>query len=62
MITEIYNRVIMMKDRIIIADGTQSETLNSKNLSTLFDINIDIIKHKGYWNIYRRPKESQSIK
>ena len=62
MITEIYNRVIMMKDRIIIADGTQSETLNSKNLSILFDINIDIIKHKGYWNIYRKPKESQSIK
>ena len=30
MITEIYNRVIMMKDRTITADGTQSETLNKK--------------------------------
>ena len=57
MITEIYNRVIMLKDRKIIADGTQSETLNSKNLSNLYDINIDIIKHKGYWYIYRKPKE-----
>ena len=62
MITEIYNRVIMMKDRIIIADGSQSETLNGKNLSILFDINVDIVKHKGYWHIYRKPKESQSIK
>ena len=61
MITEIYNRVIMMKDRIIIADGKQSETLNNKNLSILFDINIDVIKHKGYWHIYRKTKELQTI-
>ncbi len=61
MITEIYNRVIMMKDRIIIADGTQNETINSKNLSILFDINIEVIKHKGYWHIYRKPKELQAI-
>ena len=62
MITAIYNRVIMMKDRVIIADGKQSETLNSKNLSILFDINIDVIKNKGFYYIYRKPKESQSIK
>ena len=61
MITEIYNRVIMMKDRIIIADGTQSETLNSKNLNILFDINIEVIKHKGYWHIYRKFKELRAI-
>ena len=60
MITAIYNRVIMIKDRIIIADGTQSETLNSKNLSKLFDINIEVIKNKGYWHIYRNPKELQA--
>ena len=60
-ITEIYNRIIMLKDRIIIADGTQSETLNSKNLSYLFDINIDVINRKGYWAIHRKLKESQSI-
>ena len=61
MITEIYNRVIMMKDRIIIADGTQSETINGKILSNLFDINIEVTKHKGYWHVYRKPKELQSI-
>ena len=61
MITAIYNRVIMMKDRIIIADGKQSEILNSKNLSNLFDINIEVIHQKGSWSIHRKPKESQSI-
>ncbi len=59
MITEIYNRIIMLKDRRIIADGTQGETLNSKNLSNLFDIDIDVMKHKGCWHIQRKPKESQ---
>ena len=57
MITEVYNRIIMIKDRNIIADGAQRETLNSKNISKLFDINLDVIKDKGYWHIYRKPKE-----
>ena len=54
MITDIFNRIIMLKDRKIIADGTPSETLNNKNINKLFDINIDIKKHKGNWNIYRK--------
>jgi len=56
MITKIYNRVIMLKDRMIIADGTQSETMNNKNINNLFDINIDVIKHRGTWHVYREPK------
>ena len=56
MITEIYNRIIMLKDRKIIADGTQSETINSKNINNLFDINIDIVNHNGNWHLYRKPK------
>ena len=62
MITEIYNRIIMLKDRMIIADGKQSETINNKNINNLFDINIDVIKHKGNWHIYRKPKKSLSKK
>ena len=54
MITEIYNRIIMLKNRMVIADGTQIETINSKNLSNLFDININVIKHKGNWHIFRK--------
>ena len=57
MITQIYNRVIMLKDRAIIVDGKQSETINSKNLSNLFDINIDVIQQKGSWQVYRKTKE-----
>ena len=46
----------MLKNRMIIADGSQVETINSKNLSNLFDINIEVINHKGNWNIYRNAK------
>ena len=56
MITEVFNRIIMLKDRVIIADGEQSETINNKNINKLFDINIDIIKYKGNWHVYRKPK------
>ena len=56
MITEIYNRIIMLKDRMIIADGNQSETINNENINNLFDIKIEVIKHKGNWHIYRKPK------
>ena len=56
MITEIYNRIIMLKDRKIIADGTQNETINSENLSNLFDIKVNVVKHKGNWHIYRELK------
>ena len=56
MISEIYNRVIMLKERMIIADGTQNETINNKNINNLFDINVDVLKHKGAWHVYRKPK------
>ena len=56
MITEIYNRVIMLKDRMIIADGTQRETINNKNINNLYDINIEVVKNRGHWHIYRRLK------
>ena len=56
MITGIYNRIIMLKDRKIIADGTQSETLNNKNINNLFDIKVDVIKNKGSWHIFRKAK------
>ena len=53
MITKIYDRIIMIKDRTIIADGEQTKILNKKNINNLFDINIKIIGDKGNWNIYR---------
>ena len=56
MITEIYNRIIMLKDRMIIADGTQSETINNKNINNLFDININVLNQRGTWYIYKKTK------
>ena len=54
MITTIYNRIIMIKDGTIIADGNQKEVLNRKNINNLFDVDIDIVKYKGNWHIYRK--------
>ena len=54
MITKIYDRVILLKNRKIIADGCQEEILNSKNINHLFNINIELIEYKGKWNIYQK--------
>jgi len=54
MITKIYDRVIFIRDRSIIADGCQREILNSKNINELFNINIELIEYKGKWNIYQK--------
>jgi len=54
MITKIYDRVIFLRDRSIIADGCQREILNSKNINELFNINIELIEYKGKWNIYQK--------
>ena len=52
-ITQIYNRIIMLKDRSIIADGCQKDVLNSENINKLFDIKIEVYQEKGQWNICR---------
>ena len=53
MISEIFNRIIMLKDREIIADGNQSEVLKREIINNLFDIEIELIKKKKYWIINR---------
>ena len=53
MITSNFDRIIMLKNREIIADGSQKEVLNNINISKLFDINLEIFKDKGYWSIRR---------
>ena len=51
MITSNFDRIIMIKDREIIADGSQKIVLNNENINNLFDINLEIFEDKGYWNI-----------
>jgi len=55
-ITEIYDRVIMLKDGKIIADGHQNNVINSENISKLYDIDIEIFKKNAIWNIKRLSK------
>ncbi|MBO8243694.1 ABC transporter ATP-binding protein [Prochlorococcus marinus XMU1411] len=56
MITSIYDRVIMLKNGEIIADGPQNKVINNKNLNRLYEIDIEVIKKNGFWNINRLTK------
>jgi len=52
-ITKIYDRVIMLKDGKIIADGHQDKVMNSENLNKLYGIQVKLMKNNGLWNIKR---------
>tara|TARA_Y100000589_G_scaffold264213_1_gene254838 strand:+ start:326 stop:1129 length:804 start_codon:yes stop_codon:yes gene_type:complete len=45
------NRVLFMKDGKIISDGRPKELINSKNISNLFNISIQVIEQEAYWRI-----------
>jgi len=56
-ITKIYDRVIMLKDGKIIADGDQSKVMNSENFNKLFGIQVEVTNNNnGLWNINRLSK------
>ncbi len=56
MITEIYDRVIMLKDGKIIVDGNQNKVINSGNLTNLYGIQVEVTKKNGLWNLNRISK------
>ena len=56
MITSIYDRIIMLKDGEIIAEGEQKKVINSENFNKLYGINVEVIKKNGFWTINRFPK------
>ena len=56
MITEIYDRVIMLKGGKIIADGYQNSVINGKNLKKLYGIDVEVIKDNGLWYVNRLSK------
>jgi len=56
MITKIYDRVIMLRDGKIIADGYQNKVINSENLNKLYGIEVEINKNNGFWDIKRSSK------
>jgi len=56
MITIIYDRVLMLKDGKIIADGHQNKVINGENLNKLYGIDVEVAKNNGLWNINRLSK------
>ena len=56
MITRIYDRVLMLKDGKIIADGHQNKVINGENLNKLYGIDVEVAKNNGLWNIKRLAK------
>ena len=56
MITRIYDRVLMLNDGKIIADGHQNKVINSENLNKLYGIDVEVAKNNGLWNINRLSK------
>ncbi len=56
MITRIYDRVLMLKDGKIIADGHQNKVINRENLNNLYGIDVEVAKNNGIWNINRLSK------
>ena len=57
MITAIYDRVIMLKDGEIFADGNQEEVINSENLKNLYGINVEVFKNNEFWIIKKFSKK-----
>ncbi len=45
------NRVILIKEGSIVNDGNPNELINSKTLSDLFSITINVIEQEGYWRM-----------
>ena len=55
-ITNIYDRVIMLKDGKIIADVDQNKVINSENLNNLYGIQVEVTNNNGLWNLNRLTK------
>ena len=55
-ITKIYDRIIMLKEGKIIADGNQNRVINSENLNKLYGIQVKVTKNNELWDIKRLSK------
>ena len=53
LINKNFNRVIFLKNRMIVEDGNPYKIINSKNINNLFDVNIKLKEHANGWDILR---------
>ena len=56
MISSMYDRVIMLKNGEIIADGDQNKVINSENINKLYGIDVEVFKENGFWIINKLSK------
>ena len=47
-------RIILLKEGVIVDDGTPNEVLTSEKISKLYNFNIEIKRVNGYWKIFPR--------
>jgi iron complex transport system ATP-binding protein len=45
-------RVVLLRDGKIVADGPKSEMLTAANLTNLFNVKVQIGHHDGYYHLY----------
>ena len=57
MISPIYDRVLMLKNGEIIANGYQNKVINNENLNKLYGIELEVVKNNGFWTINRLSKK-----
>ena len=48
-----FDRVILLKNKLIFKDGKPSQVINSENINNLFDIKINLQESENGWNILR---------
>ncbi len=46
------HRVVLLKEGKIVADGKKKEVLTRDNLSKLFDIELDLVEHNGFYSMF----------
>lgn len=44
------DRVILMREGRIVADGGKSELLTAEKLRALFGVQVTLVRHEGYWH------------
>ena len=53
LINKNFNRVIFLKDRVIVEDGNPCQIINSKNINNLFGVTIKLRENDNGWDILR---------
>ena len=45
-------RIVLLREGSILADGRKQEILTAENLSSLFDVPVRLVQHDGYFHLY----------